>query len=118
MLTLGLILTLGALLWRYLNQLDFAQVHVERQNRSLARSEKRYQQLVDGIDGIVWEAKLPDMRFTYVSANAVGITGYPASEWLGTSGFWQNHLDGTPQQAADIVARILWRSLDGQGGGR
>lgn len=106
LVAVGLMLALAAMLWRYLNQLDLAQAHSERQSRSLARSEKRYQQLVDGIEGIVWEAELPDMRFTYVSANAVGITGYPAGEWLGNPGFWQERLGGTAQQAADILSRI------------
>lgn len=105
-ITLGMVAVLGALLWRYLNQIDFTQAHVERQSRSLTRSEKRYQQLVDGIDGIVWEASLPDLHFTYVSANAAGITGYPASDWLNDENFWSARLGGTPKHAADILSRL------------
>jgi hypothetical protein len=61
--------SLIVLLWRRLHELMATQDELARRNAALAHSRQRYEELVDGIDGIVWEATLPDMRFTYVSGN-------------------------------------------------
>lgn len=52
---------------------------------------KKYEKLIDSIDGIVWEAD-PDIHFTYVSKQAEKILGYPVIQWLNEKDFWQNHL--------------------------
>ena len=53
---------------------------------------RRYQALLDGIDGVVWEAEWPQMRFTYVSARAATLSGYPPAQWLAEAGFWRERL--------------------------
>jgi diguanylate cyclase (GGDEF)-like protein/PAS domain S-box-containing protein len=104
--TLLLMISLVAMLLSRLKDLRDAHVNLERQSRSLARSEHRYQQLVEGIDGIVWEAELPSLRFTYVSANAARITGYAAKEWLAHPGFWEDKLSAGEPDAKEKVARL------------
>jgi diguanylate cyclase (GGDEF)-like protein len=81
-------------LWRRLHELVAARESLARQNEALDVSRRRYQELVDGIDGIVWEATLPGVRFTYVSGNAEAISGYPAARWLADPRFWQDRLGG------------------------
>lgn len=44
------------------------------------RSEQAYASLVNTIDGIVWEAVLPDMRFVFVSPQAERLLGYPPEQ--------------------------------------
>ncbi|MBI1891086.1 MAG: EAL domain-containing protein [Burkholderiales bacterium] len=103
--TLLLMIGVTTLLLRRLNDLRDAQVSMERQSRSLAKSEHRYQQLVEGIDGVVWEADLATLRFTYVSANAGAITGYPATEWLDNPRFWHDHLAAGDEEVEQTIAR-------------
>jgi diguanylate cyclase (GGDEF)-like protein len=86
--------SLIVLLWRRLHELMATQDDLARRNAALAHSRQRYEELVDGIDGIVWEATLPDMRFTYVSGNAGAISGYPARQWLSDPQFWLEKLGG------------------------
>lgn len=47
-----------------------------------------YQELVETIDGVVWEADLEDSRYTYVSPRAVTLLGYPLDRWLTEKNFW------------------------------
>jgi PAS domain S-box-containing protein len=63
-----------------------------RQAEAEVKSEKRFESLVNTVDGIVWEAEAPSMRFTFVSRQAPRLLGYPASQWLSDPAFWENHL--------------------------
>lgn len=56
---------------------------------ALVESEKRYRDLVQGIDAIVWEADIESGRFTFVSQKAEEILGYPINEWLTKPDFWK-----------------------------
>jgi len=58
----------------------------------LRRSEEQYEHLVASIDGIVWEADASTFRFTFVSAQAERLLGYPCSHWLEDPEFWQQHI--------------------------
>lgn len=49
---------------------------------ALRRSQKQYQNLVDSIEGIVWEGDARTRRFLFVSAKAESLTGYPAERWM------------------------------------
>src|SRR5882672_2095502 len=42
------------------------------------RSMRQYEALVNSVDGIVWQAELPSLRFTFVSEQAQRLLGYPA----------------------------------------
>lgn len=66
---------------------------------SLTR-QKRYEQLVATVDGIVWEADARTFQFTFVSQQAERLLGYPVSQWLEEPDFWSNHLHPDDRQAA------------------
>ena len=108
-LTLGLVF----MLWKYLRQLHATQFSLQQQNASLRGAEKRFAGLVSGIDGVVWEALLPEMRFTYVSANAAAVTGHAASVWLSDPGFWGRVLSLSGNTASDVAAFLKNESADG-----
>jgi PAS domain S-box-containing protein len=55
---------------------------------ALAESEKRYRELIQGVDAIVWEAETEEWRFTFVSQRAEQILGYPVARWLEEPEFW------------------------------
>ena len=52
--------------------------------------DKLYATLVHAIGGIVWEADPDSFQFSFVSAQAERILGYPVRAWL-EPGFWQRH---------------------------
>jgi diguanylate cyclase (GGDEF)-like protein len=91
---LSTLLLLGLLrfLWLRLADLETAQAGLVLRNAELDAAQTRFQELVDGIDGVVWEALLPEFRFTYVSGNAEAVSGYAAAQWVEDPHFWRDKL--------------------------
>lgn len=59
---------------------------------ALRRTEQQYAELVNNLDGIVWEADIATLRMTFVSHQAQRLLGYPVSRWLEQEDFWQTHI--------------------------
>jgi PAS domain S-box-containing protein len=57
-----------------------------------ALAGERYRELVDDIDGIVWEADPRTFRFSFVSRRAADLVGYPPERWLAEPDFWASHI--------------------------
>lgn len=57
----------------------------------LKNERMRFRNLVDSVDGIVWEADAETFIFTYVSQQAERLLGYPVDDWY-QPGFWVDHL--------------------------
>jgi diguanylate cyclase (GGDEF)-like protein/PAS domain S-box-containing protein len=51
------------------------------------QAEDRFRNIVDTIDGIVWEYDMNSNQFTYVSSQSERLLGYSDADWK-TSGFW------------------------------
>lgn len=49
---------------------------------ALQASRRKYKELIDTVDGIVWEADIEQTRFMFVSKQAEAILGYPVLAWL------------------------------------
>jgi PAS domain S-box-containing protein len=64
----------------------------ERAAEALRQSQKQYQDLINSIDGMVWEADAETFRFTFVSEQAEQILGYPRGRWTEEADFWTNHI--------------------------
>ena len=58
----------------------------------LAKSQQKYYNLIQSINGVVWEYDLISDRFSFVSDRAVALFGYPISDWLSQTDFWQSHV--------------------------
>ncbi len=67
---------------------------------ALEASERRYRELVNDVEAIVWEARLPCWTFTFVSKSAERILGYPVEQWLNEKDFWVNHIHPDDRAAA------------------
>ena len=65
-------------------QLDLKHNQLERETRYL-------QTLLNGIDAVVVEAKLPGYQFSYVSQEAENLLGFSMDEWLETD-FWARQI--------------------------
>ncbi len=59
---------------------------------SLRKLQHDYAALINSIEGIVWEADAKTFQFTFVSAQAEAILGYPLADWLSETDFWSNHI--------------------------
>ena len=58
---------------------------------AIEQGNRRFRDLVDSTDGVVWEADASTFIFTHVSNSAERMFGYPVSDWL-QSGFWADHI--------------------------
>ncbi|MCI0436622.1 MAG: PAS domain S-box protein [Gemmatimonadetes bacterium] len=66
------------------------RIRSERAARvAIEAGERRYRELVEGLDAVVWEATPPDYTVDYVSRKAVDLFGYPLADWLASDAIWQ-----------------------------
>jgi PAS domain S-box-containing protein len=59
--------------------------------------------IINSVEGIVWEAEGATGQATFVSEMAEEILGYPTSLWLSEPRFWENHLH--PDDREKMIAR-------------
>ena len=74
--------------------------------------ERRLQDLLDGIDAIVWEADT-SMRFTFVSHQAQEMLGYPLARWTQEPDFWREII--LPDDRETAVDGLLDQIASGHG---
>jgi PAS domain S-box-containing protein len=55
-------------------------------------AQQRFRDLVNSVEGIVWEADAQGFQFLFVSKQAERILGYPVERWLSGPTFWADHL--------------------------
>lgn len=66
------------------------------------RSEEQLRELVDSVDGVVWEADAESFAFVFVSSQAEDLLGYPPQRWISEPNFWVEHVH--PDDRDRIVA--------------
>jgi len=66
--------------------LSRTQSQLEQKHNQLERETRYLQTLLNGIDAVVVEARLPGFQFSYVSQEAENLLGFPMDKWL-ESGF-------------------------------
>jgi PAS domain S-box-containing protein len=79
----------------------------------IRRSKARLDDMVQAVDGIVWECDAHTWRFTFVSKRAERLLGYPVQKWLDDDGFWAAHIH--PDDRAWVVDYCKEASAWGQG---
>lgn len=77
----------------------------------IQESQKQLEELINNVDGIVWEADAQTFQFRFVSKQAEKILGYPTEDWL-TENFWQNHLH--PEDKGWVVNLCISATLAGE----
>ncbi|HEY4046942.1 MAG TPA: PAS domain-containing protein [Acidobacteriaceae bacterium] len=55
-------------------------------------AQQRFRDLVNSVEGIVWEADVPSFQFSFISKQAERVLGYPVERWLSEPTFWMDHL--------------------------
>ncbi|CUS36357.1 putative Histidine kinase [Candidatus Nitrospira nitrificans] len=64
----------------------------KRAKEALEHIMHRYKDLIESINGMVWEADASTMQFTFISKQAEAILGYPVEQWLSSPTFWVDHI--------------------------
>lgn len=78
------------------------ELRIIERTRQLSESERRFRDLVNTTDGIVWEREISGHRFSFVSDKVEEILGYPVQAWY-VPGFWQENLH--PQDQLWVPSR-------------
>jgi len=64
----------------------------QQTDEALRRSQQAYSDLVNTIDGIVWESDAKTFQFHFVSEQAEKVLGYPVERWTDEPDFWKEHI--------------------------
>ncbi|HEX4948829.1 MAG TPA: PAS domain-containing protein [Blastocatellia bacterium] len=71
----------------------------QRERAKAEAAERRFRELVNGLDAIVWDADPRTMQFSFVSQRAEQILGYPIQRWLEEPNFWASILHPDDREA-------------------
>ncbi|HET9848414.1 MAG TPA: diguanylate cyclase, partial [Candidatus Dormibacteraeota bacterium] len=74
----------------------------------LRASERRYEDLVNSLAGVIWEQELPARRISFISRRVETLLGYPVEDWVTRPGFWLDHIvaEDREQVAAESDAVV------------
>jgi PAS domain-containing protein len=86
-----------------------ARAFASRMSRRMQRLSRRHEELVQSIDGIVWEADAKTLQFTFVSAQAERLLGFPVGDWE-QADFWVAHLHPDDRDLGERLPRELQRA--------
>ncbi len=81
----------------------------KRVEMAVRATQKKFNALVNSIDGIVWEARADNFDFTYVSNHAEKLLGYPTSHWINEPGFWAAHIHPDDREKAVALCKEATR---------
>jgi len=73
-------------------RVDERTVELSRTTVEALATQQRFRDLVNSVEGIVWEADAKTRAFSFVSEQAERILGYPAEHWLRHPTFWTDHI--------------------------
>jgi two-component system, cell cycle sensor histidine kinase and response regulator CckA len=80
---------------------------------ALRQSQQEYSNLVNSIDGIVWQADAETFTFSFVSSHAERILGYSAESWLNDPGFWIEHIHhGDRERVIELSRKAITERRD------
>ena len=77
----------------------------KRIEEELLKERTRFLNLVDSVDGIVWETDAQTLTFTYVSREALRLLGYPLDDWHKERFWWQHLHPDDRDQIYDATVR-------------
>ena len=69
---------------------------------------RRFSELVDTVEAILWEASAETFRISFLSHSAERLLGYPRERWLQEENFWERHLhpDDRERTISEALAHI------------
>lgn len=76
----------------------------------LEESEKKLNELINSIDGIVWEFNQENGKFSFISDKVEAILGYSKDEIIFNNLFWEEHI--SPDDQKEVLTKI--KALNGK----
>jgi PAS domain S-box-containing protein len=98
-------------------------IGIESSSKQLARSEdlrvaaqelaRRFRDLIQDLNAIVWEMDVPSFRVAFVSQQAEQVLGYPLQSWLEEKDFWVNHIYADDRERiVDLCRKAISEATD------
>jgi PAS domain S-box-containing protein len=85
---------------------EWAQAQAARR-----QSEEQLRELVDSVEGVLWEADAQTFEFLFVSSKAEHLLGYPPDAWLGDPDFWADHVHPEDRERTVALCRSATEAL-------
>jgi PAS domain S-box-containing protein len=100
-----------------LHGLIFDVTDARRTEAALEQLNRRYEAVVNSLDGIVWELDVATFRHTLVSDQAERVLGFRAEDWMRESGFWMRHVHPDDSHAVmahykDVIQNRTTKAID------
>ncbi len=73
-------------------ELKTSELRGKKVKNSTRQPSQPYEQLINSIGGIVWEADARTLQFSFVSRPVERLLGYLVERWLSEPTFWQDHI--------------------------
>jgi PAS domain-containing protein len=92
-----------------------AQNRLSRYNVARAEAdtaERRYRELIEGLGGVFWQVRLPDLSVEFVSHRSTDLFGYPVTHWLDSDRIWHELVH--PDDRDLVIAALHAASSTGQ----
>jgi PAS domain S-box-containing protein len=89
------------------NQIANMTHAIRIREESIVTNERRFRDLVNSIDGIVWEMEYPSFRFLFVSKQAETILGYPLQDWYEVESFWEQKIHEEDMAQAASYCQLM-----------
>lgn len=102
---LGACLVTGITASHMADRLRRAVLEANRGRAEAIAERQRFADLVNSVEGIVWEADAESFKFSFVSQQAERVLGYPTEKWLNEAGFWKEHLHSDDRDRAVQLCR-------------
>ena len=74
--------------------------------KNLAQSRANLDEILQTIEGIVWQCDARTWKFTFISQKAERLLGYPVSAWLEKPNFWADHMHPDDRKWAPDYCRV------------
>src|SRR5260221_4092147 len=78
---------------------------IDAAHRQRLDTERRHQDVIAAIDGIIWQADAQTLRISLISEAAERVLGYPLERWTSEADFWRQHLH--PDDVASVIGQCL-----------
>lgn len=83
-------------------------ITVRKVNEKLIiNSQNKIKDLVNSIDGIVWECNYFTFELTFISKKVEEILGYTQTQWMSDINFWENHIHPDDREAVMTAFRNI-----------
>ena len=80
-------------------------LNAEERRAEAEAAKRRFADVVNTVEGVVWEADPETFAFSFVSEQAERMLGFPTQRWLREPTFWQDHVHPEDRERAAGLRR-------------